>query len=178
MRTGARGSCRAFSSPRFTLWPSWGGKVLGGAILALMQAVLFCVFAPMAGVTIAPAQIAPLVGALFLTGIGLTALGYVIAWPMDSTMGFHAIMNVFLIPLWLLSGALFPPSGSATWIGWIIHLNPLYYALSAVRHFLGSAPPEGIALPSLGLSLTVTALSTIVLLIICVWMTLKINRKM
>ena len=49
--------------------------------------------------------------------LALTALGFVIAWRMDSTQGFHAIMSVFLMPMWLLSGAFFPrPSGMP--FGW------------------------------------------------------------
>jgi ABC-2 type transport system permease protein len=47
---------------------------------------------------------------VFLVSFALTALGFAIAWPMDSTQAFHAIINLFLIPLWLLSGALFPLS--------------------------------------------------------------------
>ncbi len=48
---------------------------------------------------------------VFLVSFSLTALGFAIAWPMDSSQAFHGIVNLFLIPLWLLSGALF----SAHW---------------------------------------------------------------
>jgi len=154
-----------------------GGKVLGGALLALIQALLFCVFAPMVGISVSPAQFILLIGLLFLIGIGLTALGYVIAWPLDSAMGFHAIMNLFLIPLWFLSGALFPPEGSVPWIGFLVKINPLYYALATVRWVLFDPVKSGVVLPGFGLSLTVTIISCIVLLAISVWMTLKINRK-
>ena len=44
------------------------------------------------------------------------ALGFLIAWRLDSTQGFHAIMNLFLVPMWMLSGALFPAGGAAGWI--------------------------------------------------------------
>ena len=54
--------------------------------------------------------------AIFLVSFSLTALGFIIAWPMDSTQAFHAIINLFLIPLWLLSGSLFPLSGASMWI--------------------------------------------------------------
>ncbi len=154
-----------------------GGKVLGGTLLALLQALLFCICAPLAGITINPMQFVLLTGLLFVMGIGLTALGYLIAWPLDSTMGFHAIMNVFLIPLWFLSGALFPPAGSTGWIAFLVQINPLYYALATVRHVLFEGDKTAVALPGFALSLTITAITCIVLLAICIWMTFKINRK-
>ena len=49
-------------------------------------------------------------GILFLIAFSLTSLGFCIAWRMDSAQGFHAVVNLFLIPMWLLSGALFPAS--------------------------------------------------------------------
>jgi ABC-2 type transport system permease protein len=71
---------------------------------------------------------------LFVVGLALTALGFAIAWRMDSTQGFHAIMSVFLLPMWLLSGAFFPPGDN--WIGWIIRANPLTYAVAGLRRLL------------------------------------------
>src|SRR6185437_581399 len=63
--------------------------------------------------------------AIALTSFSLTALGFVIAWPMDSTQAFHAIINLVLIPLWLGSGALFPVSGASGWLRFLMLLNPL-----------------------------------------------------
>ena len=84
----------------------------------------------------------------------MTGLGFLVAWPMDSTQGFHAIMNVVLMPLWMVSGSLFPlPSGNSI-IGWIGALNPVTYGVSAIRQSLGSPAVAG--MPSLGLSLLVT----------------------
>ncbi len=71
---------------------------------------------------------------LFVIGIALTSLGLAIAWPMQSTQGFHAIMMVFLLPMWLLSGAFAPPGDN--WIGWIVRCNPLTYCLALLRRIL------------------------------------------
>ena len=60
---------------------------------------------------------------------------------MESTQGFHAIMNVFLIPLWLMSGALFPATNPHSWIFWAIHLNPVTYGVAAVRRALYAGDP-------------------------------------
>ena len=52
---------------------------------------------------------------------------------MESAQAFHAIVNLFLIPLWLLSGALFPIHDASGWIRWVMRLNPLTYGLEALR---------------------------------------------
>ena len=84
------------------------GKVLGGATLAAIQGIIFLVFAPLVGVHLTPAAIGLSILAVVMISFELTALGFAIAWPMDSTQAFHAIVNMLLIPLWLLSGSLFP----------------------------------------------------------------------
>jgi len=73
---------------------------------------------------------------VFLVSFALTALGFAIAWPMDSSQAFHGIVNLFLIPLWLVSGALFPMSRAAGWIRVIMRLNPLTYGVEALRGLL------------------------------------------
>jgi ABC-2 type transport system permease protein len=112
------------------------GKVLGGTTLAAAQGLVFLAFAPALGVHIGLAQLGLIVAAVFLTAFALTALGFAIAWPMDSTQGFHAVINMFLIPLWLLSGALFPLSGASGWIRLLMRLNPLTYGTEALRALL------------------------------------------
>ena len=79
---------------------------------------------------------------IFLVSFSLTALGFAIAWPMDSNQAFHAIINLFLIPLWLLSGALFPITGASGWMRILMRLNPLTYGVEALRMLLYPASPE------------------------------------
>ena len=73
---------------------------------------------------------------VFLVSFALTALGFAIAWPMDSTQAFHAIINLFLIPLWLLSGALFPLENASLWLRVLMRINPLTYGVDALRQLL------------------------------------------
>ncbi|MBW3541758.1 MAG: ABC transporter permease [Planctomycetes bacterium] len=142
------------------------GKVAGGAALALIQVGLFFAIGPLltlAGVaptmdwTFTPASLAAAVGFAALLALALTALGYVIAWPMDSTQGFHAIMSVFLLPMWLLSGAFFP--GDDGWLSWVIRLNPLTYGVAGLRRLLYPEVTLGTSasLPPLGVSIAVTS---------------------
>jgi ABC-2 type transport system permease protein len=67
---------------------------------------------------------------------------------MDSSQSFHAIINLFLIPLWLLSGALFPLSGASGWIRFLIRANPLTYGVEALRDLLYPAIPAVFPLAS------------------------------
>src|SRR5690348_1217141 len=124
------------------------GKVLGGTTLAAVQGLIFLVFAPFVGVQFTIASFALIVLTVFLVSFALTALGFAIAWPMDSSQAFHAIINLFLIPLWLVSGALFPLSGASGWIRIIMRLNPLTYGVEALRALLYPGVETSFALSS------------------------------
>jgi len=121
------------------------GKVLGGTTLATIQGLIFLVFAPLVGVHIGLGSFALIVVTVFLVSFALTALGFAIAWPMDSTQAFHAIINLFLIPLWLLSGALFPLSGASGWLRLLMRINPLTYGVEALRQLLYPASGGSLA---------------------------------
>jgi len=112
------------------------GKVLGGTTLAAVQGMVFLIFAPFAGVHLDPVQVLLVGVVVFLVSFALTALGFAIAWPMDSSQAFLGIVNLFLIPLWLVSGALFPLAGASGWIRVIMRLNPLTYGVEALRGLL------------------------------------------
>src|SRR6266404_2240729 len=112
------------------------GKVLGGTTLSTLQGLIFLVFAPLLGIHIGLGGFLLIVLTVLLVSFALTALGFAIAWPMDSSQAFHAIINLFLIPLWLLSGALFPLSGASGWIRWLMYANPLTYGVEALRELL------------------------------------------
>jgi ABC-2 type transport system permease protein len=112
------------------------GKVLGGTTLSTIQGLIFLVFAPWVGVHIGVRTFVLVTITIFLVSFALTALGFAIAWRMDSTQAFHAIINLFLIPLWLLSGALFPLSGASGWLRLLMRINPLTYGVAALRELL------------------------------------------
>lgn len=131
------------------------GKIAGGSSLALLQAAVFLALAPFAGIHLTLASVAATVGALALVSFALTALGVIVAWPMSSTQGFHAIMMLVLMPMWLLSGSFFPLSAESSVIGWIMRVNPLTYGVALVRHALYEGAPAA-GTPSLGLSFGVT----------------------
>jgi len=124
------------------------GKVLGGTTLAAVQGLIFLLLAPLTGVRIGISALPLIVLTVFLVSFALTALGFAIAWPMDSTSAFHAIINLFLIPLWLLSGALFPLSGASGWLRVVMRINPLTYGVEALRILLYPGGQEQFSLAS------------------------------
>jgi ABC-2 type transport system permease protein len=132
------------------------GKIAGGTTLAFVQGAIFLCLSPVVGITIRPLALVYLLGVLLLISFGLTGLGFLIAWRLDSTQGFHAIMNLVLIPMWLLSGALFPVSSAPAWLRVVMQANPLTYGVSALgQHFLVQGQPLQAALLSPGISLGV-----------------------
>ncbi len=141
------------------------GKVLGGATLATAQGVIFLIFAPFLGIHFTLVSFALTVAVIFLVSFSLTALGFIIAWPMDSTGGFHAVINLFLIPLWLLSGSMFPLSGASIWIRALMRINPLTYGTDALRMLL--YPGELATIFPLNTNLIVLALFTLVMFGFC-----------
>jgi ABC-2 type transport system permease protein len=120
--------------------------------------MIFLVFAPFVGVHMTLASFGLIVLTVFLVSFALTALGFAIAWPMDSTQSFHAIINLFLIPLWLLSGALFPLSGASGWIRAVMYANPLTYGVEALRILMYPEAPNSFSLAASILTLVLFAL--------------------
>lgn len=142
--------------------PRWAivlGQALGGTTLAVSQGVLFLALAPLAGIRLSLAAVAASIAVMLLVALALTCLGLMIAWRMESTQGFHAIMNLILIPIWLLSGAFFPAAGAPVPLSWLMLINPLTYGMAALRRCLYLAQPGSAGpLPPLSLSLAITAI--------------------
>jgi ABC-2 type transport system permease protein len=122
------------------------GKVLGGTTLAAIQGIVLLVFAPLVGVHLTLVTVALAVLITLLMSFELTALGFAIAWPMDSPQAFHAIVNLILLPMWMLSGSLFPADGASGWLRIIMHLNPLTYGVDALRNALFPDTPTAFPL--------------------------------
>lgn len=134
------------------------GKVCGATTLAVGQALLFLFLGSFAGISLSFMSVLAILGTMVLLAFAMTSLGFWIAWRMDSTQGFHAIMNLFLMPMLVLSGAFFPPGGSARWLQWVIAANPLTYGVNLLRASLALAAPGGGAFDSVRLSLAISVL--------------------
>jgi len=128
------------------------GTILGGTSLAFLQGSFFLLIGmiypiiqgEMSHFTVFHFMF--IVTVMLITSFELTALGFIFAWRSESTSGFHSIMNMLFLPMWFLSGALFPISGAFTWVQWLMWANPLSYSVSALRHGLYNQPsvtPDG-----------------------------------
>ena len=118
------------------------GKSLGSASVALSQAALFLVLSPLAGFSPLQVDWALLATALLLAALALAALGFAVAWLVDNIQGYHAIQMTLLVPLWVVSGAMFPPSPAHPAFTAMMRLNPVAYAVSAARRaFQGPTAP-------------------------------------
>ncbi|WP_390622308.1 ABC transporter permease [Novipirellula aureliae] len=123
-------------------WPVLAGKVLGGAAIAWVQALFFLLLVYLFGAATITWSVIPLMLLLAIVAMGLCSLGMIVAWPMDSTQGFHAIMMLGLMPMWLLSGSFFPipPWNDASVgqmiLGGVMRANPLSYAMTEMRRLI------------------------------------------
>ena len=132
------------------------GKVLGGATLAWLQGVLFLFLAPLAGIPLSLRSFLEAAGVLALLAVSLTAIGFGFAWKVDSVQGFHAVMNVVLLPMWLLSGSFFPLAGAPLWLGLLMRINPLTYGITALRGVLALPSTSVIASVPVAIPLAIT----------------------
>lgn len=130
------------------------GKVLGGATTAFFEATLLLLLARLGGLEVGHASWGAVLLGMALLAVGLNAFGFCFAWVVDSVAGFHGVMNLVLLPLWLLSGALFPVEGAPKALRVALAADPLAYGLALLRHGLGVATPS---LPPQSTSWAVTA---------------------
>jgi len=134
------------------------GNVLGGSTLALLQGVILLFAAPLIGLPLTVPVVAETIAVMALLAFALTCLGFLVAWRLNSTQGFHAIMNLLLLPMWMLSGAVFPPTGAPKWLRIVIQFNPVTYGVAAIRRCLYPAKAvAGMGLPSLTVCVAVVA---------------------
>ncbi len=116
--------------------PRWSiavGRIAGGAIVAWGQAALLLALAPLLGIRLTIPSVVLVLAGLAVTSVAMTAIGLAFAWRTETSGGFHAVMNLVLMPMWMLSGSLFPMTGAAGWLAWVMWLNPLTYGVAAVR---------------------------------------------
>ncbi len=118
------------------------GKVLGGASIASIQGAFFLILWPLVGGWPGMGAMVGAVAVMFLLAMGITAMSLCFAWPMDSVAGFHAVMNLALMPMWFLSGAVFPVSTAPWLMRLLMWLNPLTYGYAAFAPMLRADPTQ------------------------------------
>jgi ABC-2 type transport system permease protein len=110
------------------------GKALGGATQAMIQGLVMLAFAPVAGVHLSLLSVVEVIPLLFILAFALSALGVALAARMRSMQGFQMVMNLLLMPMFFLSGSLFPLNGLPGWMTVLTRLDPVAYGIAPVRH--------------------------------------------
>lgn len=110
------------------------GRTLGGATVAVLQGIIVFLIALAIGFRIGNIYTIPIAFLImFLIALLFTALGTVIASMLDDMHGFQLIMNFLVMPLFFLSGAIFPLQGLPKTINSIASINPLAYGVDGLR---------------------------------------------
>lgn len=118
------------------------GKALGCSLLAAAQGAVLLPAAAFLGADPGWTGWPLALAALVCMALGVSGLSLALAWRVGSVEGFHGVMNLVLMPLWLLSGALFPTEGMSPWLAWIARLDPLHWTMAAMRAAIDGAPPD------------------------------------
>jgi daunorubicin resistance ABC transporter membrane protein len=110
------------------------GKCFGGALVATSQGLVILALAGLAGVPYDPVLLLTLTGEMFLGAFALTGFGVMLAARVKTMQSFFAVMQMAMMPMLFLSGALYPVSGLPVWLSVLTRLNPLTYAVDPMRH--------------------------------------------
>jgi ABC-2 type transport system permease protein len=114
-------------------WAIVVGKCLGGATVATFQGVIFLALAGVAHVPYDPVLLLTLVGELLLLSFTLTAFGVMMAARIKQIQAFMALTQMFVLPLFFLSGALYPLNGLPSWLTVLTRIDPLTYIVDPMR---------------------------------------------
>ena len=130
------------------------GKCLGGATIATLQGLVILALAGLAGVPYDPVLMLTLIGEMLLLAFTLTAFGVMMAARITQFQAFMALTQMLVMPLFFLSGALYPLHGLPTWLSVLTRIDPLTYAVGPMRHAVFShltlgPVAEGVLSPSI-----------------------------
>ncbi len=109
------------------------GKILGGSTTAMVQGTIMLLLAPFVGISLSVGMFFALIPVMFLSAFMLTSIGLVVASRMKTTEGFQMIMNFIMMPMFFLSGALFPLTNLPGWMEFLAKINPASYAIDLIR---------------------------------------------
>lgn len=112
------------------------GKILGATTIGGIQGAAFLPLVPLLSLPVAWSALPEAAAIILAMAFSLTSLGFYFAWKLNSMQAFHSVMNMVLMPMWLLSGAFFPVEGASSWIGWLMTANPMTYGVTALRRAL------------------------------------------
>jgi len=159
-------------------WAIMVGKAAGGSTVATMQGVIILALAGVVHVPYSPILMLTLLGEMALAAFMLTSLGLMLASRIKQVESFQVVMQLFVLPMFFLAGAIFPLTGLPLWLAALTKIDPLAYVITPMRSAVFShvaIPPDvaaklnagvtwdGWRLPS-GLALAIVGVVALVLL--------------
>jgi len=114
-------------------WAVAIGKALGGTTQAMIQGLILLVLAPFVGVKLSLLTVLAIVPLAAVLAFGLASFGVMLASMMKSLQGFQVVMNFLMMPMFFLSGALFPLQGLPDWMTWLTRIDPASYGIDPLR---------------------------------------------
>lgn len=112
------------------------GKLLSGTALSLVQGAALLIVAPFLNLHVGVGEFVAMVFLMFLVALSITALGLFVASFLTSLEGFNVIMNFIVLPMFFLSGALYPVGSLPDYIKVFAYINPLCYGVDSFKHIL------------------------------------------
>ncbi len=109
------------------------GKALGGTTQAMIQGLILLVLAPFVGVKLSLLTVLAMVPLAAVLAFGLSSFGVMLASMMKSLQGFQVVMNFLMMPMFFLSGALFPLTGLPGWMTVLTRIDPASYGIDPLR---------------------------------------------
>ncbi|KYC45763.1 MAG: ABC-2 type transporter [Candidatus Methanofastidiosum methylothiophilum] len=119
------------------------GKSIGGASRSTIQALIILVFSPLLGIELTLLKVLLVVPLMFFISFTISGIGIIIAARMESFEGFNLIINFIIMPMFLLSGAIFPISNLPSWLSAIVNINPLSYGVDIMRWVMTGVTERG-----------------------------------
>ena len=146
------------------------GKMVGDSISALVQGIIVLFLGLALGVGMSPTAFLAAIPVMLLITFGLVSIGLVVASFMSSLESFGAVQSFINLPMFFLSGALFPLSTLPDWLKAISQANPLSYGVDALRHItLGGAWTASVQLQPLIVDLAVIAAFDLIMIAVGTW---------
>lgn len=142
-------------------WEIMLGKTFGGATIAVIQALIVFIITLFFGFHLNWVLLPLALIFMFVLACAFTALGILIASQLEDMQAFPIIMNFLVMPIFFLSGALFPINNLPKFVNFIVTIDPLSYGVDGIRGALTSGAHYGVGVDLLVLSLVAVALTGI-----------------
>jgi ABC-2 type transport system permease protein len=112
------------------------GKCLGGALIASLQAVVVLALAALVDVPYDPLLILGAFGLVLMLALTITSFGLLVAVSIKQAQTFTSVMQLLVVPMYFVSGALYPVSGLPAWLGVLNRIDPITYAVDPMRRLV------------------------------------------